>query len=181
MLSLDTAAYVASPEHSEAINPRTEATSSEASETVVEIDFKLCAAFQAPDGSVTTRASRAIQTPPRVAVGVAEATSSSVSRKLEAVTLNPLAVVRSEEAAPDVLEDSRLSTVDTAEEERPTSGSAGKEAPSRPPATPSSLPAAWSRISGSMYKVPVLIGSSPAASGYLYRTIVTLLQPDVNQ
>lgn len=74
-----------------------------------------------------------------------DATSSSVSRKFEAVVLSPLAVVRSEEAAPEVLEDRLLSAVDTAEEERPTSGSAGKEAASKSPAAPSSLPAAWSR------------------------------------
>jgi len=76
---------------------------------------------------------------------VEDATSSSVSRKFEAVVLSPLAVVRSEEAAPEVLEDRLLSAVDTAEEERPTSGSAGKEAASKSPAAPSSLPAAWSR------------------------------------
>ena len=39
---------------------RATTTSSEASETVVEIVLRLCAAFQAPDGSVITRASRAI-------------------------------------------------------------------------------------------------------------------------
>jgi len=76
---------------------------------------------------------------------VEDATSSSVSREFEAVVLSPLAVVRSEEAAPEVLEDRLLSAVDTAEEERPTSGSAGKEAASKSPAAPSSLPAAWSR------------------------------------
>lgn len=85
-----------------------------------------------------------------------DATSSSVSREFEAVVLSPLAVVRSEEAAPEVLEDRLLSAVDTAEEERPTSGSAGKEAASKSPAAPSSLPAAWSRTSGSTSKTPTL-------------------------
>jgi len=59
-LSLDTAAFVASLEQSEAMDLRATTTSSEASETVVEIVLRLCAAFQAPDGSVITRASRAI-------------------------------------------------------------------------------------------------------------------------
>ena len=45
-------------------------------------------------------------------------------------------MVRSEEATPEVLEDRLLSAVDTAEEERPTSGSAGKEAASKSPAAP---------------------------------------------
>ena len=57
---------------------------------------------------------------------------------------------------PEVLEDRLLSAVDTAEEERPTSGSAGKEAASKSPAAPSSLPAAWSRTSGSTSKTPTL-------------------------
>jgi len=43
---------------------------------------------------------------------VEDATSSSVSRKFEAVVLSPLAVVRSEEAAPEVLEDRLLAAVD---------------------------------------------------------------------